>query len=80
MPGAPGGRRWWHDRASRNGNAAARHAIPYFSDPYPDRMMEALPGCVGPDRPAKRPLIPFGDDIIRLARKNYVHQQKEAAA
>jgi isopenicillin N synthase-like dioxygenase len=63
----------------RNGAAAARYAIPFFFDPHPDTMIAALPGCVGPDRPAKHPPILFDDYIIWFARKNYVHQQKEAA-
>ncbi|MCO6417117.1 hypothetical protein JYK14_13230 [Siccirubricoccus sp. KC 17139] len=64
----------------RNVSPAARYAIPFFFDPHPDTMIEALPSCVGPDRPAKHPPILFDDYIIWFARKNYVHQQKDAAA
>jgi isopenicillin N synthase-like dioxygenase len=64
----------------RNLSPAARYAIPFFFDPHPDTMIAALPSCTGPDRPAKHPPILFDDYIIWFARKNYVHQKKDAAA
>lgn len=63
----------------RNLSAGPRYAVPFFFDPHPDTMIAALPGCVGPDRPAKQPPILFDDYIIWFARRNYVHQQDSAA-
>ena len=63
----------------RNLNPAARYAVPFFFDPNPDTMIEALPSCVGPDRPAKHEPILFDDYIVWFARRNYVHQQEKAA-
>jgi isopenicillin N synthase-like dioxygenase len=63
----------------RNVSPAARYACPFFFDPHPDTMIEALPSCVGPDRQARQEPILFDDYIIWFARKNYVHQQQNAA-
>jgi isopenicillin N synthase-like dioxygenase len=63
-----------------NGGREARYAIPYFFDPHPDTLIECLPSCQGPDRPAKHPPILFDDYIIWFAKRNYQHQQKDTAA
>lgn len=62
-----------------NGGAAARYAIPYFFDPNPDTMIECLPSCQGPGRPAKHPPILLDDYLVWFARRNYQHQQQGAA-
>lgn len=63
----------------RNLAKGPRYAVPFFFDPNPDTMIEALPSCVGPDRPAKQPPILFDDYIVWFARRNYRHQDDKAA-
>lgn len=40
-----------------------RYSVAFFLDPNPDAIVECLPGCAGPDRPAKYPPI-RGDDYL----------------
>ncbi len=41
-------------------------------------MVEILPTCVGPDRPAKYPPITAGDYIRSRFDATYAHRQPEA--
>jgi isopenicillin N synthase-like dioxygenase len=47
---------------------ADRYSVAFFLDPNPDAIVDCLPGCVGPDRPAKYGPITGGDFLLsRLA-------------
>jgi isopenicillin N synthase-like dioxygenase len=48
-----------HRAINRTGNQ--RYSVPFFFGPNPDAMIEALPGCFGPDRPPRYPPVRAGD-------------------
>jgi isopenicillin N synthase-like dioxygenase len=48
-----------------------RYAIPYFLGPHMDTVIECLPTCHGPDRPAKQPPITYADYLTWWYDANY---------
>ncbi|HEY2485622.1 MAG TPA: hypothetical protein VGI36_10755 [Candidatus Binataceae bacterium] len=56
-----------------------RYAIPFFCDPDHDTMIECLPSCRSANKPAKYPLIRFGDYPLWFAPKSYDHMAHESA-
>jgi isopenicillin N synthase-like dioxygenase len=44
-----------------NRTGARRYSIPFFFGPNPDALIDALPGCVSPDRPRRYAPIRAGD-------------------
>ena len=48
-----------------------RYAIPYFLGPHMDTVIECLPTCQGPDRPAKQPPITYADYLTWWYDANY---------
>ena len=82
-------RRWTNDRflstAHRvmNQSGTDRYAMPFFYGARDDAVIEALPTCVGPDRPAQHPPITYGDYQRWFLNRNYAAytgQQSEATA
>jgi isopenicillin N synthase-like dioxygenase len=49
-----------------------RYSIPFFYGPDPDTIIETLPGCFGPDRPALYPPIRAGDYSLERNQASYV--------
>jgi isopenicillin N synthase-like dioxygenase len=79
-------RRWTNDRflstAHRvmNASGADRYAMPFFYGARDDALVEALPTCVGPGRPARYEPITFGDYQRWFLNRNYAGYTGEAAA
>jgi isopenicillin N synthase-like dioxygenase len=82
-------RRWSNDRflstphGVLNDSGADRYSIAYFHSPNPDRVIECLPGCTGPDNPPRYPPALYRDLVLEFYRANYFHQKghrSEAAA
>ena len=58
-----------------------RYSCPYFFDMSMDSIVEVLPTCQGPDRPAQWPPVRYGDYLMERLDKNYAYrQQPETAA
>jgi isopenicillin N synthase-like dioxygenase len=79
-------RRWTNERFLStphrvvNEAGRARYAIPFFFDPHPDTLIECLPSCQGPGNPPKYEPITYHDYAVWYAKRNYVHQDAQAAA
>jgi isopenicillin N synthase-like dioxygenase len=74
-------RRWSNDRflstphGVLNESGTDRFSIAYFHSPNPDRVIECLPSCTGPDNPPRyRPAI-YRDLVLEFYRANYFHQK-----
>ena len=50
---------------------ADRYSVAFFLDPNPDVIVECLPGCVGPGRPAKYAPISGGDFLLSRLEPTY---------
>lgn len=48
-----------------------RQSLAFFHNPNPDALIECLPGCCGPDHPAKYPPIRAGDFIREKSQQAY---------
>jgi isopenicillin N synthase-like dioxygenase len=81
-------RRWSNDRflstphGVLNDSGTDRYSIAYFHSPNPDRVIECLPSCTGPDNPAHYPPAVYRDLVLEFYRANYFHQKgyRSAAA
>ncbi len=56
-------------RASTDGY---RYALPFFFGPSATAMIEPLPTCVGPDRPALWEPMTYGEYYLWFSKQNYV--------
>lgn len=50
-----------------------RFSVVFFLDPNPDALVEALPGCVAPDRPARYPPVLGADYLQSRLDATYIH-------
>lgn len=70
-------RTWSNDRfrstmhRALNVSAKGRYAIPYFFDPRPDTMIEALPGCVDAEHPPLHEPYRYGDYLRAFMQAGY---------
>jgi isopenicillin N synthase-like dioxygenase len=73
-------RRWSNDRflstphAVLNDSGTDRYSIAYFHSPNPDRVIECLPSCAGPDNPPRYSPAVYRDLVLQFYRANYFHQ------
>jgi isopenicillin N synthase-like dioxygenase len=73
-------RRWSNDRflstphGVLNDSGTDRYSIAYFHSPNPDRVIECLPSCTGPDDPPRYPPAVHRDLVLEFYRANYFHQ------
>jgi len=74
-------RRWSNDRflstphGVLNDSGTDRYSIAYFHSPNPDRVIECLPSCTGPDDPPRYPPAVYRDLVLEFYRANYFHQK-----
>jgi isopenicillin N synthase-like dioxygenase len=74
-------RRWSNDRflstphGVLNDSGTDRYSIAYFHSPNPDRVIECLPSCAGPDNPPRYPPALYRDLVLEFYRANYFHQK-----
>jgi isopenicillin N synthase-like dioxygenase len=74
-------RRWSNDRflstphGVLNASGTDRYSIAYFHSPNPDRVIECLPSCTGPDNPPRYPPAVYRDLVLEFYRANYFHQK-----
>jgi isopenicillin N synthase-like dioxygenase len=74
-------RRWSNDRflstphGVLNDSGTDRYSIAYFHSPNPASIIECLPSCVGPGKPARYPPAVYGDLVLEFYRANYFHQK-----
>ena len=52
-----------------------RYSIPFFFDPHESTIIEPLPSCVTPDRPAAYEAVRFGDHIRRELEAGFDHHK-----
>jgi isopenicillin N synthase-like dioxygenase len=53
-----------------------RYSIAFFFDPNPDALVACLPGCSGPDRPARYPPISFAQHLRERLDATYAHRSR----
>ncbi len=58
-----------------NTSGRARYSIPFFLGSNHDTLIEALPGCVSTDRPAKYPPVLAGDYVQSRFDATYAYRQ-----
>jgi isopenicillin N synthase-like dioxygenase len=74
-------RRWSNDRflstphGVLNDSGTDRYSIAYFHSPNPDRVIECLPSCTGPDNPPHYASAVYRDLVLEFYRGNYFHQK-----
>jgi len=74
-------RRWSNDRflstphGVLNDSGTDRYSIAYFHSPNPDRVIECLPSCTGPDDPPRYPPAVYRDLVREFYWANYFHQK-----
>jgi isopenicillin N synthase-like dioxygenase len=74
-------RRWSNDRflstphGVLNDSGTDRYSIAYFHSPNPDRVIECLPSCVGPDNPPRYAPAVYRDLVLEFYRANYFQQE-----
>jgi isopenicillin N synthase-like dioxygenase len=79
-------RRWSNDRflstphGVLNDSGIERYSIAYFHSPNPDRVIECLPSCTGPDNPPRYPPAVYRDLVLKFYRANYFHQKGHRSA
>jgi isopenicillin N synthase-like dioxygenase len=79
-------RRWSNDRflstphGVLNDSGTERYSIAYFHSPNPDRVIECLPSCIGPDNPPRYPPAIYRDLVLEFYRANYFHQKGHRSA
>ncbi len=61
-----------------NTSGRARYSIPFFLGSNHDTLIEALPGCVSIDRPAKFPPVRAGDYVQSRFDATYAYRQEPA--
>ncbi len=58
-----------------------RYSLPFFFDPNYQAKVEALPSCVGPDRPAKFPPTTSGQHLLDMINATFdYHRDKSESA
>ena len=65
-----------------NRSGGERYALAFFCDAAIDCPVEAVPTCVGPDRPPKYPMTSYTDYMIRYQKQTYdllAAENKDAA-
>lgn len=62
-----------------NRSGKERYSQPFFFDPSMDSLIEALPSCVTPERPAKYDPVLYGEYLMERIDKNYQARGKSAA-
>ncbi len=62
-----------------NTSGRARYSIPFFMGSNHDTVIEALPGCVSTDRPAKYPPVLAGDYVQSRFDATYAYRQETTA-
>ena len=74
-------KRWSNDRflstphGVLNDSPNDRYSIAFFYSPSPDAVIECLPSCVGPDRPAAYPAAVYRDLVLDFYNANYFHRR-----
>lgn len=63
-----------HRAVNRSGRE--RYSIPFFFGTNYDTLLEVLPSCVGPNRPAKYAPITAGDYVAGRLSETYAHSEK----
>ena len=64
-----------------NTSGKERYSIPFFFDPNYMARVEALPSCVGPDRPAKFKPTTSGQHLLDMINATFdYHREKEETA
>ena len=61
-----------------NTNNTVRHAIPFFYGPSLDAVIQPVPTCTGPDKPAKYEPLLYADHRRKLNQTNFDHRRKQA--
>jgi len=78
--------RWTNDvfastrHRALNVSGRERNSMPFFLGTNFDTMIEALPSCVGPDRPAKYPPVKAGEYVLSRFDATYAYRQAEEKA
>ena len=57
-----------------------RYSIAFFLDPNPEAVVECLPTCIAPGRPAKYPPVSAEDFLQSRLAPTYAHATREGAA
>ena len=55
--------------------ARERFSVAFFLDPDPEAVVEALPTCVGPGRPARHPPTTGADHLAERLNATYAHRR-----
>lgn len=78
-------RTWSNDRfrstmhRALNTGTVDRYAIPFFFDPRPDTLVEALAGCVDADHPARHAPYRYGDYLREFMQAGYAQTNNPPA-
>jgi isopenicillin N synthase-like dioxygenase len=60
----------------KNLSGGDRYSCPYFFDMSMDSIVEVLPTCQDPGRPAKWPAVRYGDYLLERLDKNYAYRRQ----